>query len=105
MTAEPTTDRVIYWHRELPPLAAEAMGEHTIEAVSPRVPATIFHTEESWGQCRDALVAATGARLEQEVKRLGGRCAHVVHELIDTRHDDATSEAWLHGCFTYVLYR
>jgi hypothetical protein len=28
-----------------------------------------------------------------------------VHEAIDSRHDDATGEAWLHGTFGYVLYR
>jgi hypothetical protein len=44
-------------------------------------------------------------RLEQEVARLGGRCAHVLEEAIDSRHDDATNEAWLHGRFTYMLYR
>jgi hypothetical protein len=44
-------------------------------------------------------------RLRQEVARLGGHYAHVLDESIDTRRDDATSEAWLHGRFTYVLYR
>ena len=42
-------------------------------------------------------------RLEQEVRRLGGHYAHVLSESIDTRHNDATGEAWLHGTFGYVL--
>ena len=27
------------------------------------------------------------------------------HGQIDTRHDDAAGEVWLHGQFSYVLYR
>jgi tetratricopeptide (TPR) repeat protein len=38
-------------------------------------------------------------------RRLGGQYAHVLHESIDTRHDEALREVWLHGQFTYVLYR
>lgn len=97
--------QIIYWHRELPPLRAEAMGEHTIEATSERVPATIAHRDELWARCQDELMAHTRERLEQEVGRLGGRYAHVLHEAIDTRHDDVTGEAWLRGRFTYMLYR
>jgi hypothetical protein len=47
----------------------------------------------------------TRIRLEQEIERLGGDYAHVLGEVVDTRHDDAKGEAWLHGCFTYMLYR
>jgi hypothetical protein len=47
----------------------------------------------------------TGDRLRDEISRLGGRYAHVLHESIDTRHDAAAGEAWLHGRFTYMLYR
>ena len=50
-------------------------------------------------------MAKAGARLEQEVLRLGGHYAHVLDESVDSRHDGATSESWLHGRFTYVLYR
>ncbi len=45
-----------------------------------------------------------GGRLEQEVTRLGGDYAHVLDESIESRHDDATRETWLHGQFKYVLY-
>jgi hypothetical protein len=37
--------------------------------------------------------------------RLGGDCAHVLDEHIDSRRDDLTNESWLQGRFNYVLYR
>ena len=46
-----------------------------------------------------------GVRLEQETARMGGTYAHVFGESIDARHDEAIGDAWLHGCFTYMLYR
>lgn len=97
--------KVIYWHRELPPLDAEPIGEHTIEATSGRVPGTIAHRDELWTRCQDELMAQTRHRLAEEIARLGGRYVHVRTESIDTRHDDATGEAWLHGRFEYTLYR
>lgn len=101
-TAEP---HVVYWHRELPPIEAEIMGEHTIEATSMRVPGTLAHGDELWIRCHDDLVTQTERRLEQEMGRLGGHYAHVLDESIDARHDESKGEAWLHGQFTYVLYR
>ena len=100
-----TNPKVIYWHRELPPLDAEPIGEHTVEATSARVPGTIAHRDEHWTRCEDDLMAQTRHRLAEEIARLGGRYAHVRKESIDTRHDDATGEAWLHGRFEYTLYR
>ncbi|HMD37379.1 MAG TPA: hypothetical protein VKH42_20535 [Vicinamibacterales bacterium] len=97
--------RIIYWHRELPPIEATALGEHTVEATSHRVPDTIEHREELWNRGKDDLMAQTRVRLAQEIARLGGRCAHVLDESIDTRHDASTGEAWLCGRFTYMLYR
>ena len=97
--------KVIYWHRELPPLDAEPIGEHTIEATSGRLPATIAHRDELWTRCEDELMAQTRHRLAEEIIRLGGRCVHVRQEAIEPRHDDATGEAWLHGRFGYTLYR
>jgi hypothetical protein len=44
-------------------------------------------------------------RLAQEIARFGGDYAHVSDESIDARHDDAAGEAWLHGRFSYMLYR
>ena len=96
---------MIYWHRELPPSEAEPMGEQTVEATSARVPSTLAHRDELWNRCYEDLMAQARARLEQEVVRLGGNDAHVLNESVDSRHDDTKDESWLHGCFTYMLYR
>ena len=97
--------KVVYWHRELPPLGADAVGEHTLEATSARVPGTIAHRDQLWDRCRAELAINTQTRLEQEVARLGGRYAHILDEAIGTKRDEAAGEAWLHGTFTYMLYR
>jgi hypothetical protein len=96
---------IIYWHRELPPVSTEVIGEHTVEATSVRVEGTIAHRDELWDRCYQDLMERARVRLEQEVARLNGHYAHVVEEAIDVRHDDAKGEAWLQGRFTYVLYR
>ena len=96
---------IIYWHRELPPLDAEFIGDHTVEATSVRVPGTVAHRDDLWNRCEDDLMAQTRLRLTEEMSRLGGRYAHVCKESIDTRHDDSTGEAWVHGRFGYTLYR
>ena len=97
--------RIVYWHRDLPPIEAEPIAEHTIEASSSRVPGTIAHRDELWDQCYRELMATAESRLRQEVSRLGGDFAHVNDEAIDPKHDDAAGEAWLHGRFGYMLYR
>jgi hypothetical protein len=97
--------QVVYWHRELPPLDAEILDEHTIEATSCRVPGTIAHRDDLWRTCYESLMAQTRIRLEQEVIRLGGHYAHVFDEAIDIRRDEVKGEAWLRGRFSYVLYR
>ena len=104
-TSDRTDRKVVYWHRELPPLDAEVLASHTIEATSGRVPGTITHRDDLWQVCYDTLMAQARMRLEQEVVRLGGHYAHVFDEAIDTRRDEAKSEAWLHGRFDYMLYR
>src|SRR5262245_59446974 len=98
-------DRRIYWHRELPPLTAELMADHTIEADSGRIAGTLAHRDELWARCYDDLMATTERRLIQEMVRLGGDYAHIHDESIAARHDAATGESWLHGQFTYMLYR
>jgi len=106
MSVTPESEpKIIYWHRDLPPLDAEPMGEHTLEATSGRVPGTIAHRDELWTRCEDDLMSQTRHRLAEEMIRLGGRCVHIHEESIETRHDDATREAWLHGRFSYTLYR
>ncbi len=97
--------KIVYWHRELPPFNAELMAEHTVEATSSRVAGTLSRGDELWDRCYQELMANTHARLAQEIARLGGHFAHVLDESIDTRHDDAAGEVWLHGRFSYMLYR
>jgi hypothetical protein len=99
------TSQIVFWHRELPPVAADVVDEHVVEAASARVAGTLSHRDELWEQCYQELMAAARERIEQEVDRLGGHYAHVLDESVDSKHDDATGEAWLHGRFTYVLYR
>jgi len=96
---------MVYWHRDLPPLDAEPLEEHVVEAVSARVEGTIAHRDELWDRCYEDLMANAAARLEQEVVRLGGQYAHVLDEHVDSRHDGPTNESWLRGRFTYMLYR
>ena len=98
-------NQIIFWHSELPPVDAEPMGEHVVEAVSKRVPSSIAHRGDLWNLCCEELMAQVRLRLKQEILRLGGNYAHVLNESIHSKHDDVSAEAWLHGQFTYMLYR
>ncbi len=97
--------KVVYWHRELPPLDADPIGEHVVEAASGHIPGTLARHDDLWRQCERELMASTEARLREEVTRLGGRYAHVLSEVIEPRHDHVTGQTWLRGRFTYTLYR
>lgn len=97
--------KIVYWHRELPPIDAELMAERSVETTSGRVDGTLSHRDELWDRCYGELMTNVSARLAQEVERLGGHYAHVLDESIDSRRDDALRQAWLHGSFTYMLYR
>ena len=97
--------RRVYWHRELPPLDAEIVGEHALEATSERVQGSLAHRDDLWDRCYLSLLDNTHERFNQEIRRLGGDYAHVLDESIDSRHDPVTGDAWLHGRFTYMLYR
>jgi len=97
--------KTVFWHRELPPRDAEAIGDHTIEATSDRVPGTLSHRDELWDRCYHQLMERARVRLEQEIHRLGGDYAHVLSENIEPRHDDRTGEAWMYGRLDYELYR
>ena len=99
------TKTVVYWHRELPPLAAEMLAEHTVDATSGHVPGTLAHRDELWDLCYQELMSNAESRLVEEVARLGGHYAHVTDESISPKRDDAAGETWLHGRFTYMLYR
>jgi mono/diheme cytochrome c family protein len=81
------------------------MGEHVLEADSPRIPGNLGHRDELWEGCYADLMTQAGQRLTQEVLRLGGDWAHVLNESIASKHDERTGESWLHGQFSYVLYR
>jgi hypothetical protein len=106
MTGSHSNDAIlVYWHRDLPPLDAELVAEHTVEASSRRISGTLAHRDELWDQCYRELMANTKDRLVEEVARLGGHYAHVHDEAISPKRDDAAGEAWLHGRFTYMLYR
>jgi len=98
-------DRIVYWHRQLPPLDSELVAEHTVEANSSRVPGTIAHRDELWQHCYRELMTNAESRLAQEVARLDGHFAHVHDEAIVPKHDYAAGETWLHGRFSYMLYR
>ena len=37
---------IVYWHRDLSPLDAELVAEHTVEANSSRVAGTLAHRDE-----------------------------------------------------------
>lgn len=97
--------KLVFWHRELPPLEAEPVADHTLEANSGRVPGTLAHRDELWDHCYRELMANAESRLVQEIERLGGDYAHVHDEAIDPKHDDGAREAWLHGRFSYMLFR
>jgi hypothetical protein len=96
--------KAIFWHRDLPPVEASLMGEHTVEASSSRIPGTIAFRDALWDRCQRGLAAEVELRLSQEVKRLGGRFAHVLDERIEVKRDPVLNETWLHGRYTYVLY-
>lgn len=104
-TSHSGSPQIVYWHRELPPLDGEVLHEHVIEATSDRVAGSIERSGELWERSYTALMEHTKERLAQEVARLGGHYAHVLDEHIDSKRDDLTNESWLHGRFSYVLYR
>jgi hypothetical protein len=68
--------KIVYWHRDLPPLGAELIADHTVEANSSRVPGTIARRDELWERCYRELMATAERRLVQEIARLGGDLAH-----------------------------
>ena len=41
-------DKIVYWHRELPPLHAEPLGEYIVEADSRHVTGGLAHRGELW---------------------------------------------------------
>jgi len=105
MTATGEAPKLVFWHRELPPLDGEVLHEHVVEASSDHVSGSIERHGELWERCYAQLMALTEERLVQEASRLGGHYAHVLDEHIESKRNDVTNESWLHGRFNYVLYR
>lgn len=105
MTDPSQSSRTVFWHRELPPLDSEPMGDHVVEATSDRVPGSIERNGESWHRCYASLMAHTVERVEQELTRMGGHYAHVHDEHVESHRDDMANESWLRGRFNYVLYQ
>jgi hypothetical protein len=66
---------------------------------------SLARRDELRERCYQDLMNRARIRLEQEVLRLGGNYAHVLDESVESSYDDATGESWLHGSFTYMLYR
>ena len=97
--------RTVYWHRELPPLHAEPLGEHVVEADSMHVSGSLAHRGELWDCCYQDLMVRLEERLHQEADRLGGHYAHVHEESIDSKHDDRSGDVWLRGRLKYQLLR
>jgi hypothetical protein len=97
--------KVVYWHRELPPLDAEPLGEHSIDAISMRVSDSLADRGDLWDQCYRDLMTSVEHRLRQEVRRLGGDYAHVLEETVDSRRDDRSGEVWLRARLKYLLLR
>ena len=104
-TEEARNHTAVYWHRELPPLNAEPIGTHTLEATSSRIAGALRRRDDLWNRCYQELMANTEARLAQEIARLEGQYAHVYDESLEPCRNEATGETWLHGRFSYMLYR
>ncbi len=100
-----TDEQLIYWHRELPPLGDEIADEYVVEARSAEVPDSHIHREAQFEACLPGLKAELVKRLEQEVRRLGGSCAHVLGEHIEPHIDNANARYRLDGRLSYVLYK
>src|SRR4051812_843029 len=94
-------ERSVYWHRDLPPAAGEPVDEHIVEATSMRVKSNLANRDALWDPCYEDLMRHAQDRLQQEVTRLDGDYARVIDESIDSRRDDVSGEAWLHGRFSY----
>ena len=53
--------KAVYWHQDLPPLDAEVMQEHVIEATSDRVPGVIERHGDLWQHCYVVLWKLQGS--------------------------------------------
>lgn len=94
----------VYWHRELPPIAEEPVGEHEVVAKSRAIPYRFADRDALWHEVYPSLMEEATARITAEVARLGGSSAHVIDEDVRSAIDHQTNEYRLTGTFTFVLY-
>ena len=50
------TQKIVYWHRDLPPIEAQARDEHVLEASSRRVLGGFAHRDDVWVNCQAELM-------------------------------------------------
>ena len=66
---------------------------------------TLEHRSALWDRCYRELMAEATRRIEQEIARLGGDCAHVLGEHIEPRRDEPSGETWMYGRFEFEVFR
>lgn len=96
---------VVFWHRDLPPLDDEPVGEHEIVARSRATPFRYADRDALWHEVYPSLMEEATRRITAEVARLGGSSAHVIDEDISSSVDNQTNEYRLTGTFRFVLYQ
>lgn len=103
-TPSPPPSQRIFWYHELPPLSAQVLDTHVLEAQSDPIPWRFADRETLWAESQPSLDAAVRERLTQELDRLGAAYAHVVDEHIEEHTDPATATFELRGRYDYVAY-
>jgi hypothetical protein len=101
-TSNPT--KTIYWHRELPPLRARIEGEHQVSARSQATELVLAERDKLWGRCYPSLKSSAIDRINQEIARQHGVCAHVLDESVIEKEDYHNGTFWLEATYVYVLY-
>lgn len=97
-------DEPIYWFRNLPPLEDTAGQEYEISANSDSIAYDYARRNELWSECRQSLNANLAHRIQQEITRMGGHCAHIIAEHITPKVDHHNQMFRLEGRYTYELY-
>ena len=59
MGATSEVTKVIYWRRDLPPLEAEQIGDHVVEADSRHVKEDLSERGTLWDQRHDDVIGAS----------------------------------------------
>jgi hypothetical protein len=85
--------KIVYRHRESPPLDVQMRGEHVVEATSGRVSGRPPQRDELWSQRYEELMVIVRTRLEQEIVRFGGDYAQVFSESADSKREAVIGQA------------